>query len=143
LEPTTAELNIEFDGDLCENLVYTSGAIIFEQRLGLTMSLSDFMQFVKIVNAFQIVLVNNFDLNIADILPFGECTVRSEHNPSANRWDFICIFNDVPRVANYHFHTDTKLVQFIARNDDKSISWPEWCFFLMQLNHFAKSIKGF
>lgn len=127
-----------------ETITYdkTSNQITFDARDGIIIDFSEFLPFCDQVNIFQTAILFNFPgIDVFSTTPFTQLIINELHDPG--QWNLTVTPHTDPNVVEYEGTKSSTKLNMIARVGSKTLSFPEWTYFLQALNHYRLSIKGF
>lgn len=145
LAARTAILTSTVNNNSVELISYVDSnlQITFNSRADINISFSEFIDFVNQVNILQTAILFNFSPNVFASIPFGSCNNTENHDSVLNKWNLVCIYGASPRVCNYSYDKATTTLTMANRASSKILEFPEWLYFLNQLNHYKTSVKQF
>lgn len=140
----TAILTVTKAGNAVETITYTNSTkqVSFALRADITITLIEFLDFISQVNIFQTAILFNYNPSVFLTVPFGSCNNTETHDIALSKWTLVCIYGATPRVVNYSCNIPALTVDLVNRSGAKAIDFPEWIYFLMQLNHYRQSLKA-
>lgn len=141
----TVILTSTSSGNSVETITYNNilNQITFSSRADITITGSEFIDFVSQINILQTAILFNFSPNINATVPFGSVNNVENHDSNANTWGLTCIYGATPRVLNYAGLGSNKTVNLLARANSKTIEFTEWIRCLSALNSYRISIRNF
>lgn len=140
----TAILTATVNGDSVELLTYdnTIQEVIFDARPDIIIQFSDFLSFCDQINIFETAILFNFpSINTFTTILFSQMISDEEH--VGGQWNLTVTSGADPLVVEYEGTRSSTKLNMLERSGSKSLSFPEWLYFLQALNHYRLSIKSF
>ena len=140
----TSVLNVLQGVNTVERITYdnTSKNITVDDRSAITISMDEFLDFISQINIFETSILTNFNSNPFLTTPFGSCNCTENRDIGAATWGLVCIFGGIPRLCNYLCNITLKTIDLANRAGPKTISFVEWVYFILHINHYNKSLRG-
>lgn len=138
----TAILTSTKDGNSVETLTYDNATkeITFDSRDDIIISFTEFLSFFDQVNIFQTAIVFNYN-SIINSSPFTQLIINELHDPGM--WNLTVSPHTDPNLVEYQGTKSSTKLEMLPRAGSKTITYPEWIYFLQALSHYAQSIRNF
>lgn len=141
---STIILTCTVSGNSVETITYDNltNEVTFDARDDIIISFSEFLGFCDQVNIFQTaILFKNPSINPFEIIPFSQLIINEIHDPGT--WNLTVTPHTDPNVVEYQGTKSSEKIEMLPRAGSKTLSFPEWQYFLLALNHYRLSIKSF
>lgn len=140
----TIVLTSTVSGNSVETITYDNSTkeVTFDSRDGIIISFAEFLPFCDQVNIFQTAILFNYpSINVFSTIPFAQLIINELHDPG--QWNLTVTPHTDPNVVEYEGTKSSTKLSMNARPSSKTLSFPEWQYFLQALNHYRLSIKSF
>jgi hypothetical protein len=138
----TVNLIALVDGNSVELITYDNSTklVTFDPRDDIIINFSEFLSYCDQINIFQEAIVFNYSPNIAS-KPFTQIIANELHDPGM--WNLTVSAHTDPNVVEYQGTKSSVKMEMLPRASSKTLTFPEWVYFLDVLNHYKTSIKNF
>lgn len=140
----TAILTATVGGDSVEVITYDNATkqVTFDARAYILISFSEFLSFCDQVNIFQTAILFNYStINVFLTTPFTQLIINELHD--SGMWNLTVETDAAPNVVEYQGTGSSSKLEMLKRSGSKTLTFPEWLYFLQALNHYRLSIKAF
>lgn len=140
-----ATMSVTQSGNTVENINYThaNNQVTFGLRPDISITFTEFLDFAAQIIIFETAIIFNFNPNVFLTSPFYSANNTESHDSILNKWNLVCIYGATPRVCNYSADKASFLILLANRSGPKTLEFAEWLYWLIILDHYSKSIKGF
>lgn len=139
----TAILTCSSNGNSVDVITYDNSVqeVTFDSRDGIIIDFSEFLSFCDQINIFETAILFNFNSNVFATTPFSQMIANELHDPGM--WNLTISAHTDPNVYECQGTKSSQKMDIMPRAGSKTLTFPEWLYFLQALNHYRLSIKGF
>lgn len=127
-----------------ENITYDSSTneITFDARADIIIDFSEFIALCNQINIFQTAILFIYPgIDVFATHPFSQLIINELHDPGM--WSLTVSPHTDPNVMECQGTKSSTKMEMLPRSGSKTLSFPEWQYFLQALNHYRLSIKSF
>lgn len=140
----TIILTATVSGVSVETITYTqsNNQVTFDARDDVIIQFSEFLPLCEQITILETAILFNYpSINVFATTPFTQMQVNELHD--VGMWNLTVTSVSNPNIVEYQGTKSSTKLEMLERADNKTLSFPEWLKFLIALNHYKLSIKGF